>query len=215
MRLVEGDHWDRVDYECNGIKWGMCASYKPGFAQASGKVTHERVCMDEFEAPNARGAKPIVMLTASQAIAWCEQRGKRLCSEYEWETACEGPEKLPYGYGWSNDGTCNFDKPWRPPNAFVLLHGTPQEEQRELDRLWQGEPSGTRDGCVTSYGVHDMVGNVEEWITSSRIPGSRPVLAGGHWAKSWSQCRDTNFAHIGDPAFTYYEVGLRCCQDAR
>src|SRR5262249_31098299 len=152
---VEGDHWDRVDYECTGIKWGMCAAYKPDFIQAWGKVTHQRVCMDEFEAPNARGAKPLVMLTGVQAVEWCEARGKRLCTEYEWELACEGPEKLPYGYGWAVDGTCNSEKSWRPPNTFLLFHGSKAEVDREVDRLWQGENSGTRDGCVTAYGVHD------------------------------------------------------------
>src|SRR5262245_56055240 len=81
MRLVEGDHYDRVDYECREVKWGFCASYVPGVARASGRHTHERVCMDEYEAPNAPGAVPIVMRTGAEAASFCEQRGKRLCTE--------------------------------------------------------------------------------------------------------------------------------------
>ena len=213
MRLVEGTHPDRIEYECNAVKWGMCSGYRPGVALESGPVTHERVCMDEFEAPNVRGQRPIVMLTGTQAVAWCSAHGKRLCSEAEWEVACDGPERLPYGYGWTVDGTCNQEKPWRSPDAFVLLRGTPDESARELAKLWQGEVSGARAGCVTAAGVHDMVGNVEEWVSATRIAGRRPVLVGGHWAKPWSQCRDPNYAHVGDVAFTYYEVGLRCCED--
>jgi sulfatase modifying factor 1 len=215
MRLVEGDHEGRIDYQCSALKWGMCAGYTPGFNPASGTRTHERVCMDEYEAPNVKGQKPLVMLTASEGVAWCAARGKRLCTEFEWELACEGPQRLPYGYGWSVDGTCNQEKPWRAPNAMILIHGTPEESQREVDRLWQGEPSGARPGCETAYGIKDMVGNVEEWVKGDRDARKPPVLMGGHWAKSWSQCRDTNFAHVTDPAFTYYEVGLRCCEDAR
>lgn len=215
MRLVEGDHEYRIDYECNAIKWGMCSGWRPGFAMASGARSRERVCMDVYEAPNVRGAKPLVMLTAGAAVQWCGARGKRLCTEYEWELACEGPAHLPYGYGWAVDGTCNQERPWMTPDAFALLRGTPEASRRETDRLYQAEPSGARASCKSSFGIHDMVGNVEEWVTANRYPGRKPVLMGGHWAKSWSQCRDTNFAHAKDPAFTFYEVGLRCCADPR
>ena len=37
--LVEGDHYDRVDYQCNSVKWGMCAGYTPGYNPASGTKT--------------------------------------------------------------------------------------------------------------------------------------------------------------------------------
>jgi len=109
---------------------------------------------------------------------------------------------------------CNTGRTWRAFNAEVLLYGTKEASQRELDRLWQGDPSGAREGCVSPSGVRDMVGNVEEWVTASRYHKNRPqVLAGGHWAKPWSSCRDTNFAH--EPFFRFYEVGFRCCADPR
>lgn len=214
MRLVEGAHPEKVVATCTAVKWGYCAAYAQP-AQLEGPTTHVRVCVDEHEAPNRRGAKPLVMVTATQAAAWCAREEKRLCTEYEWETACEGPAHAPYGYGWVSDGdTCNTGRTWRAFSAELLLYGTPQQSQRELDRLWQGDASGARATCVSHFGVRDMVGNVEEWVTASRPRKDRPqVLAGGHWAKPWSHCRDINFAH--EPFFKFYEVGFRCCADPR
>jgi formylglycine-generating enzyme required for sulfatase activity len=167
--------------------------------------------MDAFEAPNVRGANPIVMATATEAEAWCGARGKRLCTEYEWESACEGDDLLPYSYGVAqDDAACNTAKPWRPFNAWLLVSGG-EAARKETERLWQGEPSGSRSSCATRDGVYDLIGNAEEWIRSSRKRKWNVALIGGHWAKPWSRCRDTNDAH--EPFFRFYEVGFRCCQD--
>jgi formylglycine-generating enzyme required for sulfatase activity len=40
--------------------------------------------------------------------------------------------------------------------------------QKEVDRLWQGAPSGAFESCVSAFGIHDMMGNVEEWVTSRK-----------------------------------------------
>jgi formylglycine-generating enzyme required for sulfatase activity len=168
--------------------------------------------MDQFEAPNQRGARPFVMRDWHQAQRWCEQRGKRLCTEQEFETACEGPDVQAFFYGWAVDGTvCNTRKPWKRFDARALSSGGP-EAQREADRLWQGAPSGDYERCRTRDGIYDLLGNVEEWVTARpgrRYPGA---LMGGFWAKPWVGCRGTNDAH--EPTFVFYEVGWRCCKDA-
>ena len=65
----------------------------------------------------------------------------------------------------------------------------------EAKRLWQGTPSGRFSACVSAFGIYDMMGNVEEWVTTRkgrRFPGA---LMGGFWAKPWTGCRGTNDAH--------------------
>ena len=47
-------------------------------------------CIDRFEAPNEPGKRPLLMVTATEAEAWCVDHGKRLCTEREWMTACGG-----------------------------------------------------------------------------------------------------------------------------
>ena len=58
------------------------------------------------------------MLTSwVQAGEMCAAEGKRLCTEDEFNFACEGPEMRPYVYGYDRDeATCNIDKPYRYPD---------------------------------------------------------------------------------------------------
>ncbi len=212
MRLVTGTHYDEVEHLC--IDWrksvGRCFAYYEQLTVANGPTTSVDVCMDRFEAPNEEGKRPLVMRSLAGAEAFCEERGKRLCSEAEWETACESGDHRPWQYGWKVDKrVCNSDKSWRPFDAAALTAGG-ETARREVEKLWQGAASGAFAGCVTKDGIHDLMGNVEEWVTSSRRRKHRGALMGGFWAKPWTGCRGTNDAH--EPTFVFYEVGFRCCK---
>ncbi|MFW5741243.1 MAG: formylglycine-generating enzyme family protein [Myxococcota bacterium] len=212
MRLVQGVHDDEMERLCLRIKGDRCWKYVPHALATEGVRTRMRFCMDRYEAPNRSGARPIVMVDFFEAQRWCEKRGKRLCSEQEFEAACEGPGLEPYFYGWEVDvSICNSNKPWKPFDDRKLLSGG-EEARKEAERLWQGTPSGGMRRCRTRDGIYDLLGNVEEWVTSR--PGRRwpGALMGGFWAKPWTGCRGTNDAH--EPKFAFYEVGFRCCKDA-
>lgn len=60
-------------------------------------------------------------------------------------------------------------------------------------RVDQREPSGARPGCVNSYGVHDMTGNVDEWVLNEQglvnESPRRSGLKGGHWGPVRNRCR--------------------------
>lgn len=213
MVLVEGTHYEYVQRLCTDYRGTHCYAFWPDMIGFEGVATPVSVCMDRYEWPNQKGALPIVMLDYTQASAECASKGKRLCTEYEWEQACEGPKTLPYPYGWrSSTETCYTGARYRTVSEAKLASRDPEVRQRETDRLWQGEPSGTREQCVTAYGVHDMVGNVEEWVQTSRPQWPYPSsLKGGYWSKPWAGCRGTNDSH--GPQFRFYEVGFRCCAD--
>jgi len=203
MRLVDHDHYDIIDRFCTDLREkNHCYAYRPGSNRPRGKPRHLRFCMDAYEAPNVRGEKPIVMQSSLDARAWCEARGKRMCNEVEFESACEGPEMLPWPYGWAADGdACNSHKPWREFHAEVLYKGGAAMDA-ELARLWQGEPSGSRPRCVTREGIFDLVGNVEEWVSSRPSRTWVPVtLIGGFWSKPWTGCRCANDAP--EPSFRF------------
>lgn len=211
MRLVEGEHFTAIEHECTDERGNRCFAYQPGVVRSTEPRDAVRVCMDAFEAPNVKGARPLVMKSAPEAEAWCRAKGRRLCTEAEWETACEGPEHRPFVYGWKQDGTqCNSSKAWRAFNEGALRAGG-EEAAAEVARLWQGEGAGARKACASKEGVFDLTGNVEEWVTSSPGRAFRTTLKGGFWAKPWTTCRGSNDAH--DPGFRFYEVGFRCCAD--
>lgn len=182
----------------------------------SGMVAFTGFCMDRFEAPNQAGVPPLAMRTATDGMALCAAQGKRLCSEAEWVTACQGPAGLPYPYGTTYQRSrCNDDKTWKVPNWTVLGTWPSAAAQAEAKRLYQADPSGSRSGCISTDGVQDLTGNVAEWVVRS-FPSSHNydhVLKGCYWSGCYGgsppSCSFVNPAHPG--TFRTYEAGFRCC----
>ena len=68
MRLVAGQHRDEVQNLCikphqtdnaRGGKDTKCFAYWEGLTALEGPTTEIRVCMDQYEAPNKKGASPL------------------------------------------------------------------------------------------------------------------------------------------------------------
>lgn len=183
-------------------------------------VEVDAYCIDRFEAPNEEGALPLVMESAVSAHAWCDARGKRLCTEHEWDTACQGPEGFVYPYGNTHEAErCNDNKTWRAPDERALNTWPSEEASAEVEALYQAEPSGSRPGCVSAFGVHDMTGNVEEWVvrTKYHVNEYPHVLKGCYWSGCFGgakpRCGSTNPAHAD--GFRFYETSFRCCRDVQ
>jgi hypothetical protein len=176
-----------------------------------------RFCMDTFEWPNRVGELPRVMVSWFEAKKLCEGQGKRLCDDTEWTLACEGPDRLPYPYGWSRDDTlCNIDRQYLAWNAKRLFSNDPAVASAELARLSQREPIGQRRTCVSPFGVYDLTGNVDEWtrnVTGKDYPHAS-AFKGGHWVRGIrNRCRPKTSSH--GPEFAFYAEGFRCCADAK
>jgi formylglycine-generating enzyme required for sulfatase activity len=175
-------------------------------------------CIDRYEAPNKKGEKPILMQSSADGEKWCSERGKRLCNEDEWVRACKGPKGLRYPYGGKfESGRCNDVGKFIAP-SWKVLGGWPNDAAKtEVSRLDQSEPSGTREGCVSAEGVHDLTGNVAEWVVRTRQNETNysHVVKGCFWGRCFRvphepECDYVNFAH---PAgFRSYEMGIRCCK---
>ena len=202
-------------------KIGICHA----FAHAQRCKTTERpmdFCIDAYEYPNEKGAHPVWMLDWAEAQATCESKGKRLCWASEWTAACEGPDHAPFPYGYERDhDACNVDNffiaPRKPaPRAQFSFYAKDQDvRDQELFRLDQSVPSGSMPSCASGFGVYDMTGNFDEWVTSDQPPRERSKwsgLKGGAWGHVRSQCRPMTTSH--EPEFSYYFVGFRCCADA-
>ena len=215
MVEVEGDYCSHVEQRC--LRWldpdtkMRCAEFAPAPVECQGKSTHKHFCIDQFEYPNEPGQKPLVMKTWYEAKNACTAQGKRLCGETEWTLACEGQERLPYPYGYArNAEACNIDK--AHPDVDEAAIANPATRAAEVDRLWQGEPSGAREACVSPYGVHDMTGNVDEWVVNESGHPYKSGLKGGYWGPVRDRCRPMTIAH--NEEFSFYQIGFRCCGDA-
>ena len=216
MIEVDGDYCPAVEQYCaqytdaKEMARDRCAEFKPT-GRCFGKTMHKRFCVDRYEWPNRYAVKPDVAVTWDEAKVKCEAIGKRLCEDKEWTLACEGQERLPYPYGLSRDATaCNIDKAPINPHEEDLRNFTRRDA--EAKRLWQGEPSGSRDRCKSAFGVQDMTGNVDEWVINEKGKPHHSGLKGGYWSWVRGRCRPLTDGHAED--FRYYQIGFRCCSDA-
>jgi formylglycine-generating enzyme len=216
MALVEGLHCQTVVHQCSrylSVTRDRCQEYVPK-SRCIGRQTSKRFCVDVFEYPNREGDKPIVGVDYFEARDECGRQGKRLCTSSEWELACEGSGLLPYPYGYVRDSSvCNFDKPYIIPDNDA--YANPKTRQAEMARLDQREPSGVRLECVSTFGVSDMTGNVDEWVENESGFGDkapyRSGLKGGYWGPVRNRCRPMTVDH--NQWHTGYQVGFRCCSN--
>lgn len=219
MVLVAGDYCSDVKHEClkewyaEVNKKRVCEEFAPR-SECVGTKSPKRFCIDEYSWPNQKGTRPEVMNNFYQAQVKCAAVGKRLCTESEWTMACEGPEMLPFPYGYARDTTkCNGDREWDHPDMVKVAKRDPEE----LARLWQGVPSGTQPECVSGYGVYDMPGNTDDVAQSETTEAGYKgkydsVTTGGPWYKGVrNQCRPKIYTH--DEGFYYYYLGFRCCAE--
>ena len=159
MVLIDGGYCPDPDQVC--LKWLdpppyqnlRCGEYqKP--AKCKVPRVHRRFCVDreEFAESGADAdVLPMVNKSWTEARSLCEARGARLCRETEWEFACEGVDMNPYPYGFSREaGVCNVDR--------TDLGGT-GDKLRDHRASLDAFPI-----CTSAFGVHDMTGNVDEWV---------------------------------------------------
>jgi formylglycine-generating enzyme len=176
-------------------------------------VRPQHFCVDRFEYPNRKGANPIIAVTWHEAVALCEERGARLCTEDEWTFACEGEDARPYPTGFDRDTkACVIDRPWRLFDERLLAVRDSAFAIGEIDFVWQGEASGSHPLCRSPFGVYDTTGNVDEWTRSTQREGYQSVFKGGYWGPVRARCRAATRAH--NEEFYFYQQSFRCCADA-
>ncbi|MFI5302161.1 MAG: SUMF1/EgtB/PvdO family nonheme iron enzyme [Polyangiales bacterium] len=211
MVLVDGEHCSEVDQRC--VRWldppgryehFRCAEYaQPSVCRGTRSAL--RYCIDVDEAHHAGESLPESHVTFKAAERACAERGARLCTEREFELACEGPELRPYPYGFARAaGACNVDR------ADL---GRPGHGLHDLRTA-----TGANDACVSSYGVRDLVGNVEEWARRDEAVAlqthtKQTLLMGSWWMPGRSTCRGVNGGH--EATYEGPETGYRCCANPR
>jgi sulfatase modifying factor 1 len=224
--LVEGEYCPVVDEKCleHHKEWERdhsvserCLRYDEPTKCLSKQRVHMRFCMDRYEWPNEKGEVPLVLVNWFQAVDACKAAGKRLCTEDEFNFACEGEKMLPYVYGYARDATkCNIDKDYRPRRKSLAHYEKCMKSPKckaEFEKLDQRAPAGSFPECVSPFGIYDLNGNVNEWVNlPDEKPPNRSGLKGGWWGPVRNRCRPTVTFHKEEDYG--YEAGFRCCADA-
>ncbi len=144
--------------------------------------------LDERRPCSQPGVIPWAALSDLAAEAACASAGKRLCTTMEWSRACGGVQRLDYPYGRTYE-----------PRA---CNGVDHVDVRGL------APTGSLSDCDTPQGVHDMSGNLAEWVSAP----DRPATAGGHDAHGAVNLRCSARQEFNE-GVVLPQNGLRCCKD--
>jgi formylglycine-generating enzyme required for sulfatase activity len=162
-------------------------------------VELEGFYVDVLPYPNESGAIPTSNVTRDEAEKLCEAKGKRLCTELEWERACKGPKNTDYEYGDTyRAATC----------------GTGVDIELAARR-----PTGERSACKSDFGVLEMHGGAWEWTASSWGRSSKEpdlaVLRGGNSEKAGEIVGRCANAIARRPTTKASTMGFRCCAGPR
>lgn len=161
---------------------------------------------------------PVTWLSFNQSATYCEWRGARLPTEAEWEKAARGTDGRTYPWG--------EEEP--RPGLLNFMWGQGQFDERPA---YNTTPVGSYPEGVSPYGVHDMLGNVYEWVADYYAPdayanspyenptgpatGSNQIARGGSFWNQGFRQRITNRNHTYlPPDVAHFDAGVRCAMDA-
>jgi formylglycine-generating enzyme required for sulfatase activity len=206
MLLVEGNYCSEPEQPClvwldkQTLPYARCAKYDDS-PRCKGEREHKRFCIDRFEHAEA-GGPPLNNQSYVLAGRICREQGKRLCSESEWNFACEGEAMLPYPYGFERRQVCNQDR----SDLFEMVKG-----RQVLKDLTLSNTLGS--ACKSPFGVINMVGNLDEPVRreSGTQPNFNNGLKGGWWMAGRNRCRPATTAH--DDYYRGLQIGVRCCAE--
>ncbi len=212
MVWVEGNYCTEVKQHCRvwlddpSLPYARCAEYDSP-VECVGPRVPLSFCIDRFEYTRPGEGAPLNHMSFDAGSKLCRTLGKRICTESEWNFACEGEEMRPYPYGFTREAKCNQDR----SDLFEMAVVDGKRRQVLKDNR---EPSDPESECVSPFGVHDMVGNLDEPVLREATrysPPFRNALKGGWWMAARNRCRPATTAH--DDFYEGTQVGVRCCAD--
>jgi formylglycine-generating enzyme required for sulfatase activity len=145
---------------------------------------------------------PVVYITWKDAEEYCKYAEKRLPTEEEWEKAARGPNgnAYPWGNEWETNRSNTYESGM---NGFVAI--------------------GQYDD-VSFYGVHDMLGNAQEWTGSWYTTYKGNPKRDPKSGKQLRVVRGLSYLYKGkvgnlmnrsaQPPNALYDLGCRCAKDA-
>jgi formylglycine-generating enzyme required for sulfatase activity len=146
-----------------------------------------------------RPRHPVTLVSWDDASAYCTWAGGRLPTHAEWERAGKGANRQRHPWG-------DDDDPVERVKARAPERGPEPEWHHWLRDV------GTMSLDVSPYGVHDLAGNVSEWVEDPHRDGPPPDLlaieGGCDVVPTRRASRGTSSMNYGDSTLDSFDVGL-------
>jgi hypothetical protein len=202
-RLDNGAPDDLVHVQVGAFDFWMYRfeASRPDASATSGGILEYRACSNAAVLPWNR-------IDHAEAAQACARAGMRLCSEAEWQAACEGAAGLSYPYGDAYDpAACNgadFDADCALPDADRLM----------ATGATLGCPPALQTACVSPSGVVDLSGNLHEWTSEqvSMSPVAYRVRGGGNQTIAAGLTCQHDFIAFEETR-RLDTLGFRCCSN--
>jgi formylglycine-generating enzyme required for sulfatase activity/predicted Ser/Thr protein kinase len=213
---VEPDEDDKtLRYVRFGASVGKSEGYLLDLHPALGGIEYARHddSREDFRLRPGREDWPVNQVTWYGARLYCSTQGKRLPTENEWEAAARGSADRPFPWG-SDAPRCGAAAV--PSDGLLPMAATCPKLPSPVD-------VATAPQDVTPQGIHDLGGNVTEWVDSAFVDGDRAgvaaanaadlprVLRGGSFF--YSLLARTSARNKRPPIYLAVDVGFRCAAD--
>jgi formylglycine-generating enzyme required for sulfatase activity len=181
----------------------------PSDWEAEGRVLPRNVLVkkfsiDAFEVTIGRlqhatndAARAASEISRADADAFCKSRGGRLPTEDEWLAAAAGEKTRRYPWG-DTGAVCRRA-------AWGLSSGPCAENADGPDSV------GSHASGDTPSGIHDLAGNVSEWVTTP--DETQGVILGGSYETALATELRTWERRVVNPAAREKTIGFRCAYD--
>jgi formylglycine-generating enzyme required for sulfatase activity/serine/threonine protein kinase len=195
-----------------------------------GIADHERKAFDPLcnvRDPTGKGRHPINCVDWDLATKFCNEAGKRLPTEAEWEFAARGPDGRKYPWGDDDPAAGHLNACGKECVAWGLKNGITEKSMYDVDDGFPNTaPVGSFPKGASRYGVKDVVGNVWEWVADYYGPykadqpkdpkgpseGTERVIRGGAWNGSYASWVRPTFRYKDAPTKRSYGIGFRCAK---
>jgi formylglycine-generating enzyme required for sulfatase activity len=139
-----------------------------------------------------RGRHPMNCVSYEQALGYCMAMGKRLPAIHEWEWEARGGLQARK-YPWGNDAPSQARMCWQRSSTPPMTC-----------------PIGSYPSGDSLHGLHDMVGNVSEWM-SDTASGWRNLKGGTPGTRDEDLQVEHQMQHWpGNKPERYPRYGIRC-----
>ncbi|MBN2361176.1 MAG: SUMF1/EgtB/PvdO family nonheme iron enzyme, partial [Deltaproteobacteria bacterium] len=209
---------DNLDNDCDGdidngatdtvvhVQGGGLDFYIYAYEASRPDATAGSVGSAGHRACTKPGTQPWRNVSWAEADAACRAAGRRLCTEAEWQQACQGDANNIYPYGATYLADACNGKDYSPGCV------SPDLDAAQVSGRPYGCPNGAP--CQTPSGIYDLSGNLKEW-TGTQVSSSpvRYRVRGGSY-DSIADGLTCRFDFVAaEASYRYGNLGFRCCSD--